>query len=317
MNIVGKRKWYFLISALIIVPGIISLIIPPAVKAGIDFSSGSAFEVTFDRFVGEEEVVVEEELVRAALDKKGHGDARIQKLSLSTVFIRTKELGEGDRNRIEEQLVQDVGPVSSISKVETVSPEVAGETVRNAIIAVMVAALGILLYITWAFRHIPGSFRYGVAAVLALVHDILIIVGIFSILGKVIGLEVNVMFVVGLLAVAGYSVNDTIVVFDRIRENVARDLDRPLGESVNISIMESMGRSLGTSLTTTFALTALILIGGATLREFLMVLLIGTIAGTYSSIFIASQFLVMWELGEVGQFFRFINPIRRLRGARA
>ena len=124
------------------------------------------------------------------------------------------------------------------------------------------------------------------------------------------------MFVVGLLAVAGYSVNDTIVVFDRIRENVARDLDRPLAESVNISIMESMGRSLGTSLTTTFALLALLLIGGATLREFLLVLLIGTMAGTYSSIFIASQFLVMWELGEIGRFFRMVNPIRRLRAAR-
>ena len=310
MNIVGRRKWYFLISALVIVPGIISLIIPPAVRPGIDFTSGSAFEVTFQQ-------AVEEEPVRAAMATVGHADARIQKLSSATVFIRTKELQDQERGVIEEALADRVGPVEDISKVETVSPEVAGETVRNAVIAVMVAAVGILLYITWAFRHIPGSFRYGVAAVLALVHDVLIIIGIFSILGKVIGLEVNVMFVVGLLAVAGYSVNDTIVVFDRIRENVARDIDRPLAESVNISIMESMGRSLGTSLTTTFALLALILIGGATLREFLLVLLIGTIAGTYSSIFIASQFLVMWELGEVGQFFRFVNPIRRLRGARA
>lgn len=310
MNIVGKRKWYFLISALIIVPGIISLIIPPAVQPGIDFSSGSAFEVTF-------QASVDEEPVRSAMAEADHADARIQKLSDSTVFIRTKELQEGERDEIQAVLERSVAPVDFISKVETVSPEVAGETVRNAVIAVMVAAVGILLYITWAFRHIPGSFRYGVAAVLALVHDVLIIIGIFSILGKVIGLEVNVMFVVGLLAVAGYSVNDTIVVFDRIRENVARDIDRPLAESVNISIMESMGRSLGTSLTTTFALLALILIGGLTLREFLMVLLIGTVAGTYSSIFIASQFLVMWEMGEIGRFFRLINPIRRLRGARA
>ncbi len=310
MDIVGKRKWYFLISALVVIPGIISLIIPPAVQPGIDFSSGSGFEVTFVESV-------EEEPVRAAMSDADHPDARIQKLSANTVFVRTKELQEGERDEIQAALERDIGTVEAISKVETVSPEVAGETVRNAVIAVMVAAVGILLYITWAFRHIPGSFRYGVAAVFALVHDILIIIGIFSILGKVIGLEVNVMFVVGLLAVAGYSVNDTIVVFDRIRENVARDIDRPLGESVNISIMESMGRSLGTSLTTTFALLALILIGGATLREFLLVLLIGTIAGTYSSIFIASQFLVMWELGELGQFFRTVNPIRRLRGARA
>ena len=144
-------------------------------------------------------------------------------------------------------------------------------------------------------------------------HDILIIVGIFSILGKVIDFEVNAMFIVGLLAVAGYSVNDTIVVFDRIRENVARNIDRPLAESVNLSIMESMGRSLGTSLTTFIAILSLILIGGPTLREFLLVLIIGVIAGTYSSIFIASQFLVMWDRGEIGRAFR----ILRLRPARA
>ena len=308
MNIVGKRRLYFLLSALVLVPGIISLIIPPAIKAGIDFSSGSAFEVTFSREVQEEEV-------RGAMGDAGHSDARIQKLSSDAVFIRTKELQEGERDRLQAALEQAVAPVLAISKVETVSPEVAGETVRNAIIAVMVAAAGILLYITWAFRHIPGSFRYGVAAILALAHDILIIVGIFAFLGKVIDLEVNVMFVVGLLAVAGYSVNDTIVVFDRIRENVARNVDRPLAESVNISIMESMGRSLGTSLTTIFALLTLILIGGPTLREFLLVLIIGAAAGTYSSIFIASQFLVMWELGEVGRFFRFFR-LSRLRPAR-
>ena len=303
MNIVGKRRLYFLLSALVLIPGIISLIIPPAINAGIDFSSGSAFEVTFNREVQEEEV-------RGAMGDAGHSDARIQKLSSDVVFIRTKELQEGERDRLQAAMEQAVAPVLAISKVETVSPEVAGETVRNAFIAVVVAAVGILLYITWAFRHIPGSFRYGVAAILALVHDIVIIIGIFSFLGKVIDLEVNVMFVVGLLAVAGYSVNDTIVVFDRIRENVARNVDRPLAESVNISIMESMGRSLGTSLTTTFALLSLILIGGSTLREFLLVLLIGTVAGTYSSIFIASQFLVMWELGRGWPFLPLIPAIQ-------
>lgn len=310
MNIVGGRKWYFLISGLILLAGVISLIIPPSLNAGIDFSSGSAFEVTFDRNV-------EEEAVRQAMSEAGHSDARIQNLSSSSVFIRTKELEEGERDRIRAVLEREISTVEFISQVETVSPEVAGETVRNAIIAVLVAAVGILLYITWAFRHIPGSLRYGVAAVLALAHDILIIIGIFSILGKAIGLEVNVMFVVGLLAVAGYSVNDTIVVFDRIRENVSRDLDRPLAQSVNISIMESMGRSLGTSLTTTFALLALILIGGATLREFLLALLIGTLAGTYSSIFIASQFLVMWEEGELGRAFRTVRGKLPFAGSRS
>jgi len=305
MDIVGKRRLYFLLSAIVLIPGVLSLIIPPALKPGIDFSSGSAFEVTFEQ-------TIQEDQVRTAMGQVGHSEAKIQRLSKKTAFIRTKELKAGERDEIEEVLERFVAPVTGVSKVETVSPEVAGETVRNAIIAVLVAALGILLYITWAFRHIPGSFRYGLAALLALGHDILVIVGIFSVLGKMIDLEVNVMFVVGLLAVAGYSVNDTIVVFDRIRENVARNIDRPLAQSVNISIMESLGRSLGTSLTTMFALLALVLIGGPTLREFLLVLLIGTLAGTYSSIFIASQFLVMWELGEIGNVLRFL----RLRRAR-
>ena len=302
MDVVGKRGWYFLLSALVLVPGLISLMVPPSLNPGIDFSSGSAFEVTFSRDVTEEEV-------RNVLSDVGHSDARVQKLVSDTVFIRTKQLKplEEERSRIEAALERLVAPITNTPNVETVSAEVAGETVRNAIIAVLIAAIGILLYIWWAFRNIPSSFRYGVSALLALTHDILIIIGIFSILGKVIDLEVNVLLVVGLLAVAGYSVNDTIVVFDRIRENVARNIDRPLAESVNISIMESVGRSLGTSLTTFFALLALIVIGGVSLREFLLVLLIGVVAGTYSSIFIASQFLVMWEQGELGRAFRFFR----------
>jgi preprotein translocase subunit SecF len=307
MDIVSKRKWYFVISALILIPGILSLIIPPSINPGIDFSSGSAVEIGFDKEVLEDDV-------RAVLGELGHSDARIQRLATDTVFVRMQELEEGELPRIIAALTSDVGTVTGVPQVETVSAEVAGETVRNAIIAVLIAAIGILFFITWSFRHIPNSFRYGVAALLALSHDILIIIGIFSILGKAIDLEVNAMFIVGLLAVAGYSVNDTIVVFDRIRENVARNIDRPFGESVNISIMESMGRSLGTSLTTIFALLALLLIGGSTLREFLLVLMIGVLAGTYSSIFIASQFLVMWNRGELGRFFRLVT-LRRSRVA--
>ena len=142
------------------------------------------------------------------------------------------------------------------------------------------------------------------SALLALAHDLLIILGVFSILGRVINLEVNSMFIVGLLIVAGYSVNDTIVVFDRIRENVSRHPDRDLASTVNLSIMESMGRSLNTSITTLVVLLAMIFIGGTSIRELLLVLAIGAVAGTYSSIFIASQYLVMWDRGEIGRFFR-------------
>ena len=300
MDIVGNRRWYFLISALLLLPGIISLIIPPAVRPGIDFTSGTAITIVADRPISEADL-------RTAFADLGHPEALIQKTGSTTAFVRTDVLEEGvvqpdgtlvsELSLMEEELMERLG--IDVQEVDTVSSIVAAETVVYAIILVVIAAGGILVYVTWAFRSIPNSFRYGVAAIVALVHDLLLIVGIFSILGKVIGLEVNAMFIVGLLTVMGYSVNDTIVVFDRIRENVARNVDRPLAGVVNASIMESMGRSLNTSMTTTFVLLALLLFGGATLREFLLVLIIGVLIGTYSSIFIASQFLVAWDRGEI------------------
>ncbi len=300
MDIVGNRRWYFLISALLLLPGIISLIIPPALRPGIDFTSGTAITIVAESPVSEADL-------RVVFNDLGHPEALIQKTGSTTAFVRTDVLEEGlvqpdgtavsELSLVEEELMDRLGV--DVQEVDTVSSIVAGETVVYAIILVIIAAGGILIYVTWAFRAIPNSFRYGVAAIVALVHDLLLIVGIFSILGKVMGLEVNAMFIVGLLTVMGYSVNDTIVVFDRIRENVARNVDRPLAGVVNASIMESMGRSLNTSMTTTFVLLALLLFGGATLREFLLVLAIGVIIGTYSSIFIASQFLVAWDRGEI------------------
>ena len=312
MDIVGNRRWYFLISALLLLPGIISLIVPPALRPGIDFTSGTAITIVADRPLSEADL-------RTVFTDLGHPEALIQKTGSTTAFVRTDVLGEGvvqpdgtpvsELSLMEEELMERLG--IDVQEVDTVSSIVAAETVVYAIILVIIAAGGILVYVTWAFRSIPNSFRYGVAAIVALVHDLLLIVGIFSILGKVMGLEVNAMFIVGLLTVMGYSVNDTIVVFDRIRENVARNVDRPLAGVVNASIMESMGRSLNTSMTTTFVLLALLLFGGATLREFLVVLIIGVLIGTYSSIFIASQFLVAWDRGEIRKVLSKLRLARR------
>ena len=184
-----------------------------------------------------------------------------------------------------------------------VSPVVAAETVLNAFYAVVAAAVGIFLYLWWAFRNVPSPFRYGLAAIVALVHDSMIVIGIFAILGELADIEVNTMFLVAILTVIGYSVNDTIVVFDRLRENIILNPNRTLTQNANISIMESMGRSLNTSLTLLFTLLALLLVGGETIRIFLWVLIIGVIAGTYSSIGIATPLLVVWESGAVGRFF--------------
>ena len=309
-DIVGKRGWYFLFSALIIVPGLVSLIMSPGwitldsgLKAGIDFSSGSVMNVSFRQPVDEDDI-------RERLDELGHSEALIQRLGGANYFIRTEVLeeavGDGlsEREVIERDLEKFLGMERGRVEFDTVSPIVAKETVRTAFYSLAAASVFIMFFVWYAFRHVPKAHRYGVSALLALAHDLLIILGVFSILGRVINLEVNSMFIVGLLIVAGYSVNDTIVVFDRIRENVSRHPDRDLASTVNLSIMESMGRSLNTSITTLVVLLAMIFIGGTSIRELLLVLAIGAVAGTYSSIFIASQYLVMWDRGEIGRFFR-------------
>ena len=310
LDVVGKRSWYFLFSALIILPGLIFMIIPPGwlsgdsgLKPGIDFTSGSVLNVEFIHDVTEDQI-------RERLDELGHPEALIQKLGSRGFLIRMTQLQEAiggapsERELIERDLEKFLGLDRTKVEFASVSPIIANETVRNAFLAIAAASVFILLYVWYAFRRVPKSYRYGVSAILALVHDVFFVLGVFSILGKVMDMEVNSMFIVGILIVAGYSVNDTIVVFDRIRENVIRHPDRPLDGLVNMSIMDTVGRSLNTSFTTLFVLLAMLLIGGPSIRGLLLVVAIGTVIGTYSSIFIASQFIVMWDRGEVGRLLR-------------
>jgi len=183
---------------------------------------------------------------------------------------------------------------------------VAAETASNAAIAVAVAALGILLYVTWAFRRMPSPFRYGTCAVVALAHDLLVVLGIFSILSAILGWEINLMFITGILAVIGYSVNNTVVVFDRIRENLKKGASADFEVVVNGSLVETVSRSLNTSLTTLIVVLALLLFVGASIQNFAVVLLIGVFAGTFSSLCIAPMLLVVWERGEWGRFIRWL-----------
>jgi preprotein translocase subunit SecF len=290
---------------LIIIPGILSMLLPPGwvtldsgLRPGIDFTSGAVLNVTFIDDVDEADI-------QGRMTALGHPEALVQRVGINNYLVRTNLLVEAagdelsEREIIERDLQETLNLDRDRVEYESVSPIVAAETVNIAFYALAAASVFILLYVWYAFRRVPKAYRYGVSAVLALVHDVLVILGVFSILGRVIGFEVNSMFIVGLLIVAGYSVNDTIVVFDRIRENVSRNPDRDLGGLVNLSIMETMGRSLNTSLTTLFVLIAMLLIGGPSIRELLLVLAIGAVVGTYSSIFIASQFLVMWDRGEI------------------
>ncbi len=293
-DITGKRFWFFLISAVVVLVGIISLASFGRLRPGIEFGSGSITTVRF-------ETAVEQDELKQELADLGYGNAIIQRTGGGDFLIRTGELSEQDKKQLEDRLMAEFGSLTE-TEFHSVSPMIAAETVRNAGIAVAIAAIGILLYITWAFRRMPKPFHYGTCALIALAHDLLVVLGIFSILSSITGWEVNLMFITGALAVLGYSVNNTVVIFDRIRENLSRGVSAEFEVVVNNSLVETMGRSLNTSITTLVVVVALVLFVGATIQNFAVVLLIGIIAGTYSSICIAPQLLLIWEKGEWGRF---------------
>ena len=307
MDFAKSRPWFFLLSALIILPGVVFLILSPGLKPGIDFTGGSSLTVQFPELAK-----VNQESIRTELSKIGYEDAKIQNFGVieadgekyETFFLRTQTLNEEQKDSLVQSLNNKFSPeeTDTLQSFDLVSAVVAEETVINALWAVLAAAVGIFFYIWWAFRNVPSPFRYGLAAIIALLHDTLIVVGIFSILGYVFEIEVNTMFLIALLTVIGYSVNDTIVVFDKIRENVLIYSNRPFPEIVNLSISETIGRSLNTSFTLLVTLLALLMFGGSTIREFLYVLIIGVMAGTYSSIAIATQVLVSWNQKSIGRF---------------
>jgi len=238
----------------------------------------------------------------------GYSGFSIESTTLDSYLIRTETMDTGEQDEIEQALEERFGLLDSLD-VYSISPEVAAERVQYTTYAVIAAAAGILLYITWAFRKLVHPISYGVCAIVALVHDALIVLGVFSLFS----LEVNSMFIIALLTVIGYSVNDTIVVFDRVRESRRRDIGADFASVVNVSLNETLGRSLSTSLTTLFVLLALLLFGGATIHNFVLALTIGVIVGTYSSIFVAAPLVVSWEQGELRRLFAWI-PLRRERG---
>jgi preprotein translocase subunit SecF len=205
--------------------------------------------------------------------------------------------GLGERSTIEQAIYDQFGDFQLL-EFSSVSPIVSNIAVRNASIAVIIATFFIMAYIAYAFSEMPKPFRYAIAAIVALVHDIVIVIGIFSILGKLWDFEVNLMVITALLTILGFSVHDSIVVFDRIRENINRNPLNDFKDNVNTALIETLARSLNTSITLILTIMTLLFIGGATIREFLVTMLVGVIIGTYSSIAIAAQFLVSWEAGD-------------------
>jgi len=291
-DIVGKRFWFFVAAGAVILFCIISLG-RFGLKPGIELSSGSLLTVNFEQTVNEADLKQE-------LANLGYSGAIVQQTGEGSFLIRTSELTSQAKTELETGLTSRFGSVTE-SEFYSVSPMVATETARNAGIAIGVASIGILLYVTWAFRKMPHPFRYGTCAIIALGHDALVALGIFAVLGGVLGWEINLMFITGILAIIGYSVNNTVVIFDRIRENLIKGISADFETVVNNSLVETLSRSMNTSLTTLFVVLALLLFVGASIQNFAIVLLIGIIAGTYSSLFVAPTLLLVWQNGEWGR----------------
>lgn len=298
LDIVGKRYWFFGLSALVIVPGLIALL-AWGLPLAIDFTGGSLLEVHFESGLppAPAEVV-------ALYNELGVGDPLVQTAGTSDIVVRSREVTNERKIEILAAMESRFGgPVTEL-RFERVGATVGAEVAKRAAGAVALAAIGILLYITYAFRGVPHAFRFGVSAIVAMLHDVAVVIGVEAILGHFLGWEVDSLFLTALLTVIGFSVHDTIVVFDRIRENQAIHRRLDFETLVNHSIVQTLDRSINTQLTVMLTLLALLLFGGVTTRHFVTILLVGVFSGTYSSIFNASPILVVWEKREWRQWFR-------------
>lgn len=305
-DIVGKRKWYFLISALIIFSGIVAMIYSTVtygtpVRVGIDFTGGTLFVIRFTAPADEDDI-------RAVFTDYGFSNPEVRRLGASeenTWQIRAPYADATTVAAIQNSLDQRVATIDREgSSLDAVSPTVGGEVTRTATIAIFVAAVVILAFIWWAFRRVPKAYRYGVCAIAAMVHDVLVAVGAFSILGILMGWEADALFLTAILTVTGFSVQDTIVVFDRIRENSPKRRGEPFETIVNRSILETIHRSLATQLNAIFVMIAILFFGGASIKQFVVILIVSILTGTYSSIFNAVALLVAWEEGDFARLFR-------------
>jgi preprotein translocase subunit SecF len=290
-DVVGKRNWYFAFSLLLIVPGVISLFLW-GLHLSIDFTGGSRMTLLASQGVNEQRV----ETVKSIFEEEKIEIVTLQQ-SEKRLIIRTKPMTEKQDAVVLKKLDNKDKSLKQ-EGFETIGPVIGGETTHKAINALIIASILIVFYIAWSFRNVRkplSSWRFGICAVIALLHDALVVIGIFSLLGHFYGVEIDSLFLTALLTVIGFSVHDTIVVFDRVRENLRRNIDTPFPQLVNNSILETFVRSLNTSLTAMLVLFTMMLFGGQTTYWFIVALLIGIASGTYSSIFNAAQLLVVWQ----------------------
>jgi preprotein translocase subunit SecF len=288
LRFVERKWWYFAFSGLIIVPGLIFLLLG-GLKPGIEFKGGTLLDVRFDTPPAVAEIT-------AVMTELGRGEAQVIVAEGGRVEIRTFAMTVDEQVAAENALKAKFGANVKDVTPETVSPSFSGELIDNAVRSIALASVLIVLLIAFAFRNFGwGAFRYGLAAIISLLHDAALVLGLFAILGYFFNVEIDSLFVTAVLTIIGFSVHDTIVVFDRIRENLRLNPGEALNPVINFSIMQTLARSVITSLTVCLTLLALYLFGGFSMRNFALALLVGIVSGTYSSIFNASQIVSLWQ----------------------
>ncbi|MFQ4146838.1 protein translocase subunit SecF [Chlorogloeopsis sp. ULAP02] len=305
LSINKSRSLWWAVSAAIILTGIISMVISwqnPDIRAplrpSLDFVGGTRLQFERDcNQPGNCDQPIDINVVREVAKEQGLGDSSIQIVADKEtgkdngVLIRTKTLDVEQRTRLQNAIGEKIGTFDpQKSQIDTVGPTIGRELFRSGVIALIVSFVGIIIYLTFRFQ-----LDYAVFAIIALFHDVLVTAGVFSILGLVLGIEVDSLFVVALLTITGFSVNDTVVIYDRIRETLKLTPDRPIADIVDDAVNQTLTRSINTTLTTLLTLFAIFLFGGETLKNFALALIIGFVAGAYSSIFIASTLLAWWR----------------------
>lgn len=295
-DLIDKRYYFFTFSALIIIPGLIALGLW-GLNLAIDYTGGSLLDLRFEN----PSEALTTRAIRQELENLEYTSISVQLSGDDTVLIRLPQINNSQKNVIQDSLAEVYGVQPIEQRFEAVGPSVGTQVTQGSLFAVFVATVGILAYLSFAFRGLENPLRYGIVTVVALGHDVLIVMALAAITGEFLGWEVDALFLTALLTVIGFSVHDSIVVFDRVRENLTRYKGQPLESIVNHSVIQTLDRSINTQITALFTLVAIYLFGGGPIQQFVLWLIVGLISGTYSSICTAAPLLVAWENGELGR----------------
>ena len=302
-KIIARKRWFFLFSLLVTIPGLFFIIATPlsggaiGLKFSVDYTGGTVWEFKLEQPA---DALVVRDVVAAA----GHPEVQVTEAGSGFLIMRTKPLdlqsgSESDPSQpagaelaaIRAAIESEVGPIAEAGSLSTVGPVISQDLTQQAILLIVLGSIGIVLWMTYRFRNL----RFGLAALVALLHDVIVTVGFFAVAGTLFGVEIDALFITAMLTIIGFSVHDTIVVFDRVRENLARYAGAPFADIVNHSIVQTLGRSFNTTATVLITLLSLLVFAGGSIRTFVLALFVGILSGTYSSIFNASPLLVWWD----------------------